>query len=88
VDYNFTMQPFPLPDAPGISVFYKDDAGQIFRTYSTYGRGVEAMMGTYDLLDLAPKGRDEAASGNKMAWVRHHDRYEPQPAAGPGSCCH
>ena len=89
VDYNFGPTAFPSEEAPGISVFYKDDAGTLYRTYSTYGRGVEAMMGTYDLLDLTPKGRDEHNSAYPMDWVRHHDRYEPAPAAAPaGSCCH
>jgi predicted dithiol-disulfide oxidoreductase (DUF899 family) len=50
----------------------------VFHTYSTYRRGVEAMMGTYTLLDLTPKGRDE--SDGPMAWVRHHDRYQAAPA--------
>ena len=59
-------------------MFYKDDAGEVFHTYSTYGRGVEVMMGTYNLLDLTPKGRDERDPGHTMEWVRHHDRYEPQ----------
>jgi predicted dithiol-disulfide oxidoreductase (DUF899 family) len=90
VYYNYDMRPFPATEAPGISLFYRDDAGEIFHTYSTYGRGVEVMMGTYNLLDLAPKGRDEDA-GQGMAWVRHHDRYEPAPVAkatsAAGSCC-
>jgi predicted dithiol-disulfide oxidoreductase (DUF899 family) len=75
VDYNYGMRPFPSEEAPGISVFYKDDGGQIFHTYSTYGRGVEAMMGAYSLLDLMPKGRGERDVPHKMEWVRHHDRY-------------
>jgi predicted dithiol-disulfide oxidoreductase (DUF899 family) len=79
--------PFPSGELPGISVFYKDDAGEIFHTYSTYGRGVEVMMGTYNLLDLAPKGRDERDVDYKMEWVRHHDRYEPEPSAKAGACC-
>ena len=70
---------------PGISVFYTDDAGAVFHTYSTYGRGVEVMMGTYNLLDLTPKGRDELDVSHKMEWLRHHDRYADAPAAG--SCC-
>ncbi len=82
---------FPAEEAPGISLFYKDDAGEIFHTYSTYGRGVEVMMGTYYMLDLAPKGRDERDVPYKMEWVRHHDRYEPQaeftPAHVAHSCC-
>jgi predicted dithiol-disulfide oxidoreductase (DUF899 family) len=90
VYYNYDMQPFECDELPGISVFYKDDAGQVFHTYSAYRRGVEAMMGTYTLLDLTPKGRDEGAG--PMAWVRHHDGYERAPAgkAAPaaGSSCH
>ena len=75
VYYNYAMRPFMSEELPGISVFYKDDAGAIFHAYSTYGRGVEVMMGTYNMLDLTPKGRDEKA-GQGMAWLRHHDRYE------------
>lgn len=75
VDYNYTLQEFPSEEAPGISVFYKDANGEIFHTYSTYGRGVEPAVGTYMLLDLAPKGRDEDELDFSMAWVRHHDRY-------------
>jgi predicted dithiol-disulfide oxidoreductase (DUF899 family) len=91
VYYNYGMTAFPAEEAPGISLFYKNDAGEIFHTYSTFGRGVEVMMGTYFLLDLAPKGRDEREVPYKMEWVRHHDRYEPQPVAkaapAAGSCC-
>lgn len=92
VRYNYGMRPFPSEEAPGISVFCKDDAGAVFHTYSTYGRGVEVMMGAYKLLDLTPKGRDEHNPDYPMDWVRHHDRYEPAPLAQaapvPGSCCH
>jgi predicted dithiol-disulfide oxidoreductase (DUF899 family) len=92
VRYNYSLQPFPSEEAPGVSTFYKDEAGEVFHTYSTYGRGVEVMMGTYNLLDLTPKGRDEHNPEYAMDWVRHHDRYEqgsqhePSPAAG--SSCH
>ena len=79
VYYNYGLQPFECEELPGISVFYKDAAGKVFHTYSAYRRGVEAMMGTYTLLDLVPKGRDEG--DGPMAWVRHHDRYEPAPAS-------
>ena len=75
VYYNYGMQPFECEELPGISVFYKDDAGNVFHTYSTYRRGVEVMMGTYNLLDLTPKGRDEDHLASTMEWVRHHDRY-------------
>ena len=79
VTYNYGKQPFESEEMPGVSVFYKDDAGTVFHTWSTYGRGVEVMMGTYKLLDLVPKGRDERDVDHKMEWVRHHDRYEPEP---------
>ena len=77
VYYNYGMTAFPGDEAPGVSVFYKDDAGEIFHTYSTFGRGVEVMMGAYNLMDLVPKGRDEEDVDYKMNWVRHHDRYAP-----------
>jgi len=79
--YNFGPWPFAYEEWPGISAFFKDDANEVFHTYSTYGRGVEVMMGTYNMLDLMPKGRDEKDVEYKMEWVRHHDRYEPAPAA-------
>jgi len=86
--YNYAQggQPALSEELPGVSVFYKDDAGDVFHTYSTYARGVEVMMGTYNLLDLTPKGRDEDNLRYGMEWVRHHDRYDPVPA--DGSCCH
>ena len=85
VPYNYREQAFPQEEAPGISVFVRDAAGTVFHTYSRYGRGVEAMMGTYALLDLVPRGRDEDGLSYGMEWVRHHDRYgEPAAAAG---CC-
>ena len=86
--YNFAQQPFANEEMPGVSVFARNEAGEVFHTYSTYGRGVEVMMGTYRLLDLTPRGRHEQGLEHTMAWVRHHDRYEPAPAAqGGGSCC-
>lgn len=84
IDYNFGKWSLTGEEWPGISVFCKDDAGGVFHTYSTYGRGVEAMMGTYRMLDLLPKGRDEPDGG--MAWVRHHDRYE-HAGSNAASCC-
>ena len=73
IDYNFGEWPETGEEWPGISAFYKDEAGNVFRTYSTYGRGVEVMMGAYNMLDLAPKGRNETEG---MDWVRRHDRYK------------
>jgi predicted dithiol-disulfide oxidoreductase (DUF899 family) len=77
VPYNYGKMDFPMTEAPGISVFARDAAGQVYHTYSTFGRGVEVVMTTYDLLDLVPKGRDEAGMEYGMEWLRHHDRYEP-----------
>jgi len=85
VYYNYALTPFPNTEAPGVSVFWKDEeSGEVFHTYSTFGRGVEVMMGAYRMLDLVPKGRDERDTFYKMEWVRHHDRYAPEPAR---SCC-
>ena len=64
-DYNFGGTPAG-EEMPGVSVFWKDDAGEVFHTYSTYGRGVEVMMHTYRMLDLTPKGRDE--NGRSTTW--------------------
>jgi len=93
VNYNYTMQEFPSEEAPGISVFYKDAAGGIFHTYSAYARGLDMLVGAYNFLDLAPKGRQEdweeppgRSDGPFMHWVRHHDRYEDGPKAS-ASCC-
>jgi predicted dithiol-disulfide oxidoreductase (DUF899 family) len=67
-------------DLPGISVFYKDDAGRIFHTYSTYGRGIDLMNTAYNYLDLVPKGRDEGDRG-MGPWLRRHDEYDARPAS-------
>jgi predicted dithiol-disulfide oxidoreductase (DUF899 family) len=75
VRYNYATQPFECEELPGISAFFRNEAGEVFHTYSAYRRGVEAMMGTYAMLDLVPKGRDERSLPYTTAWVRHHDRY-------------
>lgn len=77
VYYNYGLTEFPNEEAPGMSIFAKGADGTIYHTYSTYGRGVEEFMGTYNILDLVPKGRDEEPEKfYKMDWVRHHDSYE------------
>jgi predicted dithiol-disulfide oxidoreductase (DUF899 family) len=76
VYYNYDMYKFPTEEAPGTSVFYKDEMGDIFHTYSCYARGGDMLIGTYHYLDLVPKGRDEDALAFTMAWVRRHDRYD------------
>jgi len=83
--YNYQMQNFPSDEAHGLSVFYKDDAGNIFHTYSTYGRGVDTLLNVYNFLDMTPKGRDEDALPFPMAWIRHHDRYPEDTQAAAQS---
>jgi len=77
VMYNYELiENFPSEERPGASVFFKNAAGEVFHTYSTYDRGLDILIGAYNFLDLAPKGRDEEGLAWSMAWVRHHDRYE------------
>ena len=84
-DYNYERQEIVSDEMPGASVFYKDETGGVFHTYSAYARGLDILVGAYNFLDLTPKGRDEAELPWTMAWVRHHDRYE---SAKPShSCC-
>lgn len=73
--YNFATGRFGGPEAPGISVFYKDAAGDLFHTYSCYARGLDMLNAAYHYLDLVPKGRDEGALSYPMEWVRLHDEY-------------
>jgi predicted dithiol-disulfide oxidoreductase (DUF899 family) len=77
VEYNFTPgTKFPVSEAPGLSVFVRDGE-DIFHTYSTYARGLDLLIGTYNYLDLTPGGRGEDGLAYAMAWVRLHDRYDP-----------
>ena len=90
--YNYGMQRVPIDELSGRSVFFKDSSGDIFHTYSSYGRGGEDVLGTYRLLDIVPKGRDETGPRRNLSdWVRHHDRYQLAPVAkaalAAGSCC-
>jgi len=80
--YNYKVQKFPSEERPGMSIFYKNAKGEVFRTFSVYGRGLEDMMGIYAILDRVPKGRDEAALPHGMAWVRHHDKYPESNVVG------
>lgn len=81
--YNYeTTEPMgSLEELPGISVFIKDDAGDVFHTYSGYARAGDILVGAHNYLDLTPKGRNETTI---MDWVRRHDEYEN---ATPASCC-
>jgi len=96
--YNFTRQSFPSEEGPGASVFYKNENGEVFHTYSTYGRGLEQLMNVYCYMDLTPRGRHEEGLPFPMAWRRHHDRYEQdyygdgaerkqQAMSASASCC-
>jgi predicted dithiol-disulfide oxidoreductase (DUF899 family) len=86
--YNYAMVDFPSEERPGASVFYRDQTGEIFHTYSTYARGLDILLPAYNFIDLTPKGRDEAEmKPHAMAWVRHHDRYENTGDAKKHGCC-
>lgn len=86
VSYNFGTSGFGIEDAPGISVFYRDAARNIFHTYSCFARGLDMMNAAYHYLDLTPLGRHEEGLPYPMDWVRLRDQY--QPAAAQASCCH
>jgi predicted dithiol-disulfide oxidoreductase (DUF899 family) len=85
VEYNYEPTEFPSEEAPGLSAFIKGEGGNVLHTYSSYARGLDMLVGTYNFLDMAPKGRDEDALPWTMAWVRRHDEYEDKPKGG--SCC-
>ena len=74
-EYNFGLNFIGQEEMPGLSVFARGADGTVYRTYSTYSRGLDLLIGTYNLLDLVPKGRDEDSEA-PMKWVRLHDRYE------------
>lgn len=80
-EYNFTFTPPEqmYDELPGISVFARNSAGEIFHTYSAYARGLDLVLGTHHLFDFTPQGRQEKP-GEPMAWLRHHDRYETASA--------
>jgi predicted dithiol-disulfide oxidoreductase (DUF899 family) len=85
--YNFGTAGFSIEEAPGISVFYRDKAGDIFHTYSCFARGLDMMNAAYHYLDLTPLGRHEEGLPYPMDWVRLRDQYQPAPAGG-AACCH
>lgn len=77
VTYNFRRDKAVSNELSGMSVFINNAAGEVFHTYSTFGRGGEEVLTSYMLLDLTPKGRNEGEgpNANLTAWVRHHDSY-------------
>ena len=72
--YNYGTLVPGRPDREGLSVFFKDDAGTVFHTYSAYARGIDLVNTAYNYLDLVPRGRDEEGEFSQY-WVRRHDRY-------------
>jgi len=82
--YNYEIRKIGIDELSGHSVFYKDVNGDVFHTYSSYARGGEDLLGTYRLLDLVPKGRDETGPNHNLTdWVRHHDRYGDRGSVAP-----
>jgi predicted dithiol-disulfide oxidoreductase (DUF899 family) len=73
-DYNFGTVHRVGEEMPGVSVFYRDQDGDIYHTYSAYSRGIDVLNGAYNYIDLTPKGRDEDGKG--MYWLRRRDQYE------------
>ncbi|MGQ0682588.1 DUF899 domain-containing protein [Bradyrhizobium sp.] len=84
--YNFGTSGFGIEDAPGISVFYRDETGSMFHTYSCFARGLDMMNVAYHYLDLTPLGRHEEGLPYPMDWVRLRDQYQVAPDRA--SCCH
>lgn len=80
-DYNFATTKWHRTEGPGLSAFLRGEGDDVFHTYSTYGRGVDALMTTYHYLDFTALGRNEVP-GQGMAWLRHHDRYAPLNGTG------
>jgi predicted dithiol-disulfide oxidoreductase (DUF899 family) len=72
--YNYGSQT-ASGEREGVSVFFKDDDGAIFHTYSTYARGIDLLNTAYNYLDLVPKGRDEEGQAPQF-WLRRHDEYD------------
>lgn len=75
MNYNYGTEPYRGEEVHGLSVFHKNETGDVFHTYSSYARGPEALLGFYHYLDLVPKGRDEDAFPFTMMWLRHEDKY-------------
>lgn len=98
VRYNYELRDFASEELAGASSFYKDGSGEIFHTYSTYGRGGEPFLATYSFLDISPLGRNETGPRHDLGdWVRHHDRYGKGGYVDPtgryhqqkeDGCCH
>jgi predicted dithiol-disulfide oxidoreductase (DUF899 family) len=77
--YNFTNRPFGAEN-PGLSAFALDE-GVVYHTYSCYARGLDAFNAANQLLDRAPRGRDEDSLQLPIMWIRRHDEYEDVTSA-------
>lgn len=75
VEHNFARQSLNMQELHGESLFYRDEDGSLYHTYSSYARAGEDLIGAYRFLDLAPLGRNEGEAGSMMAWMRRHDEY-------------
>ncbi len=73
--YNYAPLDMDIDEREGVSAFYRDQNGDLYRTYSSYARGIDLMNTTYNFLDLTAKGRDENPE-HSQDWVRYHDRYQ------------
>jgi predicted dithiol-disulfide oxidoreductase (DUF899 family) len=71
--FNYAMRDPQAREREGHSIFYKDERGGVFHTYSCYDRGNDKLNIHYHYLDLVPKGRDEGGRG--PYWVRRRDEY-------------
>jgi predicted dithiol-disulfide oxidoreductase (DUF899 family) len=80
--YNFAPLDMDIDEREGVSAFYRDKRGAIYRTYSAYARGIDLMNTTYNFLDLTAKGRDEHPD-SPQDWVRYHDKYKDESKG----CC-
>jgi predicted dithiol-disulfide oxidoreductase (DUF899 family) len=86
--YNYElMSRYPIGEQPGLSVFRRDNEGNVYHTYSTYARGLENFVGAYSILNVVPKGRDEDELPWGMGWVRLHDSYEETEESGECPAC-
>ena len=92
--YNYRACDPGLEDLPGDNVFYRDEEGSIFHTYSCFARGGEDFMAIYRLLEVMPKGRNESPDRGMCDWVRPHNMYGKGGEVAPNgrftppvSCC-
>ena len=82
VGYNYGTTKAAYDELPGVSVFYKDEAGNVFHTYSAYSRGLDILVGSLRFLDLTPKGRCDGED----SWLKRHDQYDEAPTTNSCGC--